>query len=183
MSDIVIISGTTSYESRTNAVLNYLGEQVKQEELSVSEISVLDINPTVLIQGKYDDPSIVKIIDTIQKAKGVIIASPVYKAAYTGALKTLLDLLPQDILKYKPIYPLMVGGSQAHLLAIDYSFKPLLAALQAQTILRGVYLTDDTIDKLNVIKPITDEKLEERVNEQLREFLVLTRSLTQYSNR
>jgi FMN reductase len=63
----------------------------------------------------------------LKGASGVIIVSPVYKAAYSGALKTLLDLLPQDILKDKPVFPLMVGGSGAHLLAIDYSLKPLLA--------------------------------------------------------
>lgn len=178
MSDIVIISGTTSYESRTTTILNYLSQKVKQDGLAVREISVLEIDPAVLIHGKYEDSSVVEIIDSLKKAKGIIIASPVYKASYTGALKALFDLLPQDILKDKPIYPLMIGGIQAHLLAIDYALKPLLAALQAQIILRGVYLTDSDVDKLNNVNPIKDVKLEERVNEQLGEFLLLTRNFS-----
>ncbi|MFY4775349.1 NAD(P)H-dependent oxidoreductase [Metabacillus sp. RGM 3146] len=141
---------------------------------TVRGISVLDVDPKVLVQAEYDHPTVREIAESIQKADGVIIASPVYKAAYSGVLKTLLDLLPRDALKEKP---LMIGGSQAHLLAIDYSFKPLLAALHAQTILRGVYLTDPQIDKTSPLEPINEADLEERISNQLKQFIEIAKKL------
>ncbi|MBD1381065.1 NADPH-dependent FMN reductase [Metabacillus arenae] len=177
MSDIVTIAGSPSLESRSSILLSYLGKLVENEGLSVKNISVLDVDPAVLINAQVHHPSVVEITENIQKAKGVIISSPVYKAAYSGVLKALLDLLPQDIFKGKPVYPLMVGGSKSHLLAIDFSLKPLLATLHAQTILRGVYLTDAQIEKSNLLKPIIDSELEERVNQQLHQLVKISKKL------
>lgn len=180
MSEIVTISGSPSIESRSTIVLNHLKHKLERDGHTVKEISVLDVDPKVLIYAEYSHPSLREITESIQKADGVIIASPVYKAAYSGVLKTLLDLLPQDVLKDKPVFPLMIGGSQAHLLAIDYSLKPLLAALHAQTILRGVYLTDSQIDKTNPLEPIIQEDLEERINNQLQQFVEIAKKLKSF---
>ncbi|MDQ0219245.1 FMN reductase (NADPH) [Peribacillus cavernae] len=178
MSDIVTISGSPSTESKSTIVLKYLKRQLEEEGLTVKEISVLDVEPNILLNGEYNHPSITSLVKNIQNAKGVIIASPVYKAAYSGALKALLDLFPQDAFQNKPVYPLMVGGSQAHLLAIDFSLKPLLAGLHAQTILKGVYLTEKQIDKTNDAEPIVDSELLKRVREQLHQFAEITKKLS-----
>ncbi len=61
----------------------------------------------------------------------VVVATPIYKAAYTGGLKALFDILPQSALRGKTVLPLATGGSPAHLLAIDYALKPVLSALGA----------------------------------------------------
>lgn len=179
MNHIVAISGSPSAESRSAIVLQHLKHVLEREGHKVTEVSVLDFDPKVLINAEYNHPSLREASEAIQQAQGVIIASPVYKAAYSGVLKCLLDLMPQDCLKDKAVLPLMIGGSQAHLLAIDYSLKPLLAALHAQTILRGVYLTDSQIDKTNVLDPILDEDLEERLKNQLQQFIAIANKISQ----
>lgn len=50
----------------------------------------------------------------------MIIATPIYKAAYTGVLKVFLDLLPTNALAGKIILPIGTGATPAHLLALDY---------------------------------------------------------------
>ena len=55
-----------------------------------------------------------------------MVATPVYKAAYSGLLKVLLDLLPQTALKEKTVLPLATGGSPHHMLALDYALRPVL---------------------------------------------------------
>ena len=52
----------------------------------------------------------------LEKADGLIVATPVYKAAFSGLLKTWLDLLPQFGLAGKVVLPLATGGSVAHAL-------------------------------------------------------------------
>ena len=79
----------------------------------------------------------------------VVVATPVYKAAYTGILKSFLDLLPQRALADKIVFPIATAGSPAHLLALDYALKPILGALGAQHVLNGLYIQDSQLQIAN----------------------------------
>ena len=68
-----------------------------------------------------------------------------YKASFSGALKTLLDVLPERALHHKVVLPVATGGSSAHMLAVDYALKPVLSALKAQEVLHGVFADDGQI--------------------------------------
>lgn len=169
MSKIVIISGSPSEFSRSDKVLKYLGRLLEKEGFIVQHVSVKDVPPEDLIYGNFDSPIIKRISSDIQEASGVIIGSPVYKAAYSGALKTLIDVLPQDGLRNTPVLPIMTGGSPAHLLAIEFSLKPLIAALKGQS-LQGLYIVDSQIDK-HLENPFIEEDIFKRAKKQLHEFI------------
>ncbi|MGH7716955.1 MAG: NAD(P)H-dependent oxidoreductase, partial [Vulcanimicrobiaceae bacterium] len=81
----------------------------------------------------------------IAEARAIVLATPVYKAAYSGLLKTFLDYLPDDALRGKSAYPIATGGSNAHMLSIDYALKPILSVLGTSRILEGLYLTNEAI--------------------------------------
>lgn len=170
MSDIVLLSGSPSEQSRSEKVLDYLDKLIVEEGLSTTKISVSSVSPEDLFYARFDSEAIKEITETIQQARGVIVASPVYKASYSGILKALIDLLPQDVLKDTPVFPIMSGGSKSHLLAIEYALKPLLATLKGQN-LKGVYLLDHQIDKSKPSRPITDEDCDQRLKKQLVYFL------------
>lgn len=165
MSEIVILSGSPSEASRSDLVLKYIGVLLKNEGFSVTHLSVRDVPQEDLFSGRYGSPEIAEISRLIHEAKGVIVGSPVYKAAYSGVLKALIDLLPQDVLQNTPVLPLMTGGSSAHLLALEYTLKPLLATLKAQN-LKGLYLVDSQIDKQHPEHPVIDEELLQRLKKQ-----------------
>jgi FMN reductase len=84
----------------------------------------------------------------LQQADVVLVATPIYQAAYCGLLKVFLDLLPQRALRGKQVLPLATGGSPAHLLALDYALKPVLGALGAPRLLEAVFATDDQFQTL-----------------------------------
>lgn len=170
MSEIVILSGSPSQTSRSDLVLKYLGTLLKENGFSVTHFSVRDVPYEDLFQGRFDSPAITEISTKISGARGVIVGSPVYKAAYSGVLKALIDLLPQDVLQDTPVLPLMTGGSSAHLLALDYTLKPLLATLKAQN-LKGVYLVDSQIDKTQPQEPILEPDVQQRIVKQLAYFI------------
>jgi SsuE family FMN reductase len=79
----------------------------------------------------------VRVEKQIEAAAALIVSTPIYKAAYTGALKALLDILPPAALDGKVVLPIATGGSFAHLLAIEYALKPVLSALGATDLLQG----------------------------------------------
>jgi FMN reductase len=106
---------------------------------------VRDLPPEDLLYGRYDSPAIAAQADLIRQSRAVVIATPIYKAAYSGVLKSFLDLLPTRILDGKPVLPLATGGSPLHALALDYALLPVLAALGAQHTLNSVYIVDSQI--------------------------------------
>ncbi|WP_278808128.1 NAD(P)H-dependent oxidoreductase, partial [Obesumbacterium proteus] len=95
--------------------------------------------------------------------------TPVYKAAYSGALKSILDLLPERALEHKVVLPLATAGSSNHFLALDYALKPVLSALKAQEVLHGVFATDLQIDYASR-EATLEAALAERLEESLTTF-------------
>ena len=165
MNELVIISGSPSSTSRSDRVLHYLGDLAKKEGVSVTHVSVKDVDAADLLFGNFHSPKIEEIADQLQAAKGVIVGTPVYKASYSGVLKALFDLLPQDILQDTPVLPVMTGGSSSHLLAIEYALKPLLATLKGQS-LKGLFILDTQLDKTKE-NPFTDDHIFKRTQKQL----------------
>jgi FMN reductase len=147
MSKAVIIAGSPSGTSRLNGLLQAAEEKLHARGIEVGRIRVADIPPEVLISASFDSPEVKAANALVEEADAVIVASPVYKASYTGVLKTYLDLLPQKALERKIVLPLFIGGSIAHLLAIDYALKPVLSALGARYQLGGVYAVDTQVEK------------------------------------
>lgn len=79
------------------------------------------------------------------QADGIVIGTPIYKAAYSGLLKLLLDLLPQDAFAGKTVLPIATGGSLAHVLAVDYALRPVLSSMGAVHVVPGWFVLDSDI--------------------------------------
>jgi FMN reductase len=145
MAQIVTIAGSPSLTSRSSALLVYLRDRAEGLGFSTAAIGLNDVNPTALLYADFEDETIRRFNETVAAADVVVIGTPVYKASYTGALKALLDVLPQNALRGKPILPLATGGSPAHFLVLDYALKPVLSALGASYILQGIYVQDSQL--------------------------------------
>ncbi len=138
---IVALAGSPSANSRSTALLRHVLERF-DDGVPHSEIVLRDLPPAALVRADFDDPAIRRARDQVAAAHLVVIATPIYKASYSGLLKTFLDLLAHDALRGKTVLALGTGGSAAHLLALDYALKPVLGALGARHILDSVYAVD-----------------------------------------
>jgi FMN reductase len=167
MSHLVLISGSPSTSSRSIAVLEYARQVLAAEKLEATIVSVRDFPPEDLILAKYDSPAFDAVKKLIAGASGLIVSTPVYKASYSGSLKTLLDILPQYALRGKTVLPIVTGGSAAHLLAIDYALKPVLSVLGATDLLQGVYIVDNQLSVAPDGKPILPDELRDRLHAAL----------------
>mgnify|MGYP001315032729 CR=1 FL=1 len=144
---IVTIGGSPSAVSRTNTLIDHLQSQLEANGHSVTNIRVRELDAAALLQGRTDSDSIQRAVRAVNAARGVIIATPVYKASYTGVLKVFLDVLPQNALAGKVVLPVVGGGWANHALVLDYALKPVLAALGASVILPGAFLLDSEFVK------------------------------------
>lgn len=147
MSKIALIAGSPNPASRLTGLLQYVTRLFNEQGHNVVSIQVSELPAEALIGARFDDPDIAAAVKLVEDADAVVIGSPVYKASYSGVLKTFLDLLPQKGLAGKPVLPLFIGGTISHLLAIDYALKPLLSALGATHQLGGVYAVDSQVSR------------------------------------
>jgi FMN reductase len=106
MANVVAIAGSPSHPSRTSAVLEYAQSILTSEGLISDLIVVRDFPPEDLVFAQYKSPAIAEAKTAIEQASGIIIATPVYKASYTGVLKAFLDLLPPGAFSGKVILPI-----------------------------------------------------------------------------
>ncbi|MBY8853667.1 NAD(P)H-dependent oxidoreductase, partial [Saccharothrix sp. MB29] len=67
--------------------------------------------PTLsLLTEDLRDPEIGDAVASVLRADGIVVASPVYRAAHSGLVKALLDLLPKKALRGRAVLPLASGG-------------------------------------------------------------------------
>ncbi|CAE6871137.1 FMN reductase (NADPH) [Paraburkholderia aspalathi] len=149
MPDVVTLSGSPVMPSRSQHLLCVAEEMLCERGYSVRRIDVRQLPAQALIYGDWNDPAVRAALETVVAARAVIVATPLYKASYSGALKTLLDLLPQAAFAHKPVLAFATGGSLAHLLALDYALKPVLVALGARLMLDNVFATECDLHQTN----------------------------------
>jgi len=142
MSLVVTISASPAPTSRSQRLAERVAGAVTARGFEVQSINVRDLPAEDLLSGRGDSAGLRHAVGLIERAQGVVISTPIYKAAYTGVLKTFLDLLPQFGLAGKVVLPLATGGTIAHVLAIDYALRPVLLALGAQHVVTGLFILD-----------------------------------------
>jgi FMN reductase len=143
MAHIVTITGSPSSPSRTLELARYVGERLERDhQFTVEHIDIRALPAEDLLQGRADAQGLRAAFGAVERADGVVIATPVYKAAYTGVLKAFLDLLPQFGLAGKTVLPLATGGTPAHVLAVDYALRPVLQSLGATHVVQGLFVLD-----------------------------------------
>jgi FMN reductase len=170
---VVLLSGSPSLRSRTELLLDYVRQRLEAQQVEVSLLKVRDFPAEDLLHVRFDSPAVQQLRAVVANADGLVVGTPVYKASFTGALKVLLDLLPERALAHKVVLPLASGGSPAHLLAVDYALKPVLAALKAQEMLSGVFAVDKQIAYPEGDRPAQiDDELRERLDEALEQLTV-----------
>lgn len=80
-----------------------------------------------------------EVIDQITDADAIILGTPIYRGSYTGILKNVFDIIPNNVLVGKPVGIVVTGSTQHHYLAIEHGIKPLLGFFHAHALPGGVY--------------------------------------------
>ena len=139
---VLLIAGSPSERSRSAALLDAVAQRLQFRGVQNERLQIRDLSPQALILADFGNRTISHAIGRVAQAGVIVIATPVYKAAYSGVLKVFLDLLPQNALEGKTVLPLATGGSPNHMLALDYALRPVLQSLGAKHILPSIYATD-----------------------------------------
>lgn len=145
MANLLMINGSPSPESRTGQLLKHFASLLAADGWMVEQLSLRTLPAEPLLRAKVQDPALLPAQHAVGRADALVIATPVYKGAYTGLLKAFLDVLPQHALANKSVLPIASGGTLAHYGAIDHALKPVLSALGATFSLPGFFVLDSDL--------------------------------------
>lgn len=87
----------------------------------------------------WPNAEMAELNQAVARSDILVIASPTYKATYTGLLKAFLDRYPSNGLVGVTAVPVMTGASDLHSMAIETGLRPLLVELGASVPSRGLY--------------------------------------------
>ena len=170
MVQAVIINGNNKKESRLTGIHRYIENYLEGAEISSSSIYVHELPAEDLISANFSSEEIALANKKVADSEVVFILTPIFKASYTGILKTYLDLIPQKGLENKTIVPIAIGGSIGHLLAVEYSLKPVLSVLGATEILNSVYVLDQQVERIENGEYKIQDGVLNRLNNELEKF-------------
>lgn len=145
--NILLLAGSPSIPSRSTHLLRHAGELLAGRGHRIELLQVRDLPAQALLQADFSNVDLIVAKAQVSQADAIVVATPVYKAAYSGILKAFLDILPQDGLSGKLVLPLAAGGSQSHMLALDYALRPVLSSLSAKHVLPSIYAVDAQIQR------------------------------------
>jgi FMN reductase len=160
---ILLVASSPALESRSSSVLTVVEGWLRARGHETDLLALRTLPADDLLLGRSDATAIRDTLARVEAANGLVIATPIYKAAYTGLLKTWLDVLPQFALTGKAVLPLATGGSLAHVLAIDYALRPVLSSMGPRHIAPGWFILDRMVDRgadgTTTIEADTESKL------------------------
>ena len=168
----VLINGGYSIYSRLTGIEQEVEKLLSNTNMTIDKILVHQLPAEALITANFEDPIIVENVKKVNAADVVILLTPVFKGAYSGILKTFLDLLPQKGLVNKSVIPIAIGGSMAHLLSLEYALKPIVSILGATHVTNPVYVIDKLVTVVNH-SYVIDPEITERLTSALQQVNVL----------
>lgn len=135
------ISGGPTQSSKTllavTSALEFASSHDPEIEIETLNVSQFDVQfCDARDPAKYEGDARI-LIDKIIDADAYIIGTPMYRGTYTGILKNLFDLIPNESMIGKPVGLIATGGSDHHYLALEHELKPLLGFFLA-IVLPGV---------------------------------------------
>lgn len=140
-SRIVTLVGNPRPASRTHVLARTLAGSLASVLVSEPPVDVdlADLGQAVLDSG---DERADAAVATVLGGDILVVASPTYKATYSGLLKAFLDRFETRALAGAAAVPILLGGAPNHQLAIDVHFVPLLLELGARVPARGLFVLE-----------------------------------------
>lgn len=150
---LVVVTGGSNAQSRSKILGEAIASRV-QSRLATERVD-LAIGPLVpefgsALQRKGVTARGEQVLQQIEHAELLVVATPVYKVSYTGHFKHLFDLVDAGALVDTPVALAATGGGERHALMVEHQLRPLFGFFRAQTLPTAVYASEAEFEGLAV---------------------------------
>jgi FMN reductase len=150
MASAAIVVGNPKARSRTLTVAEEVMLQLSDclagaSKAGAAEPLVVDLAEHTGEIFDWGSTTMQELTAEVAQCRLLVVASPTYKATYTGLLKSFLDRYGNDGLRGVVAVPVMVGAAPVHYLAPEVYLRPLLVELGATVPSRALYVMEPDI--------------------------------------
>ncbi|MHC8969104.1 NAD(P)H-dependent oxidoreductase [Priestia aryabhattai] len=160
--NILIINGSPRETGRTTQVTRELHKSYQSSFLDLSQLSL------PIFTGEphqYETEEVQELIEKIEKADAILLATPEYHGAMSGALKNAFDFLNSAHFAHKPVALLAVaGGGKGGINALN-NLRTVTRALYANVLSKQLVLDPADILEKGTLRKNAADGIHELVNE------------------
>lgn len=143
---VSVLVGNPVSGSRTSAVAKVVGERLAGEAIDLDHVVELHDHAQELFAS--EDERLVGAQELVTSAEVLVVATPVYKASFTGLLKAFLDRLEPTALESTVVVPVVVSASSAHGALADLQLRAVLEAVGAHLPVPSLVIEEHHLDHL-----------------------------------
>jgi FMN reductase len=138
---LVGISAGDSPASKTRALVAAIVDERGGELIDLSQLDA------GALLGRREDEQVAAAVKAAEESQVLVVATPVYRATYTGALKAFFDRFQPRALQDTAVVLVATAGIREHFLAVDTGMRALVASLEGWSVPAVVYATgEDFVD-------------------------------------
>lgn len=187
MKKLVVVSAGVSDPSTTRILADRIAEAVEAQvskrgegvQVEYVELRELAVSlGTAMPTGLYDE-KLRAALDTVRGADGLIAATPVFAASYSGLFKMFFDALDKDALTSMPVIIAATAGTARHSLVLEYAMRPLFSYLRGTVMPTAVFAATEDFGAGDGAGGVSGAEMNNRVvraARELAEYLVGVRS-------
>jgi FMN reductase len=159
---VLSVVGNPKPRSRTRQVAEAVAERVTRRLTAIGPSGTGPENGNDLVTTEvvevselgagllgWGDPGVKAATTAMAATDVLIVATPTYKATYTGLLKLLLDQVGAGELGGVPTIPIQVAAAPQHALAVEVHLRPVLVEIGASLPTAGLFVLDSALETLD----------------------------------
>lgn len=165
---VVGVSGSLQEPSRTTALVRAILAGVAQRvpaEIELVEVAALGPGFAGALTRDAVAPEVEAALQAIESADLLVVASPVYRASFTGLFKHLFDFVGQYDLVGTPVLLAATGGGERHALIIEHQLRPLFGFFMAHTLPTAIYAADRDFSESRIMAEPLRQRIDQAVEE------------------
>jgi FMN reductase len=158
MLKVTILVGNPKPQSRTLKLAEALVDRLLAA--GSYDLQVIDLTDHAGELFAWPSSEMAELARAVADSDLLIVASPTYKATYTGLLKSFLDRYAANGLRGVTAIPVMTGADLSHSMGPDVNLRPLLVELGASVPTKGLYFVTGQMGRMNeIVAAWADENL------------------------
>ncbi len=152
--NVLAVNASPSDTSRTHALA-----AAAVEVAGSGRVVDLGSLPADALLGRTTDPAVDALLEDLRTEALLLLATPVYRATYTGLLKVVFDQLREGDLEGTACVLAATAATPAHFLSLDTGMRALVASLGGWSVPTVVYAVGDDVSKAGPVAPAVDQRL------------------------
>lgn len=170
MADLLGIVGSVSNPSKTRAAVETALDAARRDEgVEVDVLHLAEYNIVTADGRKVEDyeGDTADALDLIIQSEAYVVGTPVYRAAYSGALKNLFDMVPRgmwqaDVAPFEnsAVGLVATGATPHHYLSVEKELAPVMSFFGAHVVGSGIYADSSDFDDYEVVDGKVKDRLE-----------------------